>query len=114
MCRCLLYIEFGAKEGGDVIIYNGVKIPRINGRPQLWARNGLDENEGIRIIYPNGKVEWMARELFINSDEESRPYSNEINYQLVRACTSSDTQLQAIKNSIIYDGFYEPVFLGYL
>lgn len=37
--------------------YKGVKIPKNNGRPQLWYRG--DTLGGLRIIYPNGEVEFV-------------------------------------------------------
>lgn len=100
--------------------YRGVKIPKLNGRPQLWARMGLDHNEGIRIIYPDGSVAWdKGCGSFPISNFE---YVEDSGYGTSRmyACTSDSTQLKAIKNSIDWDTEAgeakgrKPVFLGYL
>lgn len=91
--------------------YKGVKLPKCNGRPQLWAR-GYGAVAGthttLRIIYPNGKVEFNQRSLggFLRSKY----------WKGGKGCTSSDTQLQALKNTIKYDlhSGEAPWFLGYL
>lgn len=35
-----------------------MKIPKGNGKPQLWMRREGDLRYGIRIIYPSGRVEY--------------------------------------------------------
>lgn len=88
---------------GKQMTYKGVKIPKCNGRPQLWLRGWSDEgNPTIRIIYPSGYVEYETRYAF---DGEMR-----------RGCTSRRTQLAALRACIKYDfdAPNKPEFLGYL
>lgn len=85
--------------------YMGVKIPKCNGHPQLWSR---EEMNGLRIIYPDGKVEYTFSAFDCN-------YYN--TWNLVNGCTSSFSQLSAIRECIDYE--YTcfdclPEFLGYL
>lgn len=57
------------------------------GVPQLWLRGdkGSWASYSLRIIYPDGRVEY-----FIN-------IFGPPNWQWRKGCTSSDTQLEAIK-----------------
>lgn len=107
---------------GGFMTYKGVKIPKCNGRPQLWARahspiinyvepyleflllaDGAYSHTSLRIIYPSGNVSYHS--VFNTHEEDWCPYG----------CTSADTQLKAIKNTIDYDAFNgKPWFLGYL
>jgi hypothetical protein len=81
------------------------KIPECNGRPQMWLR-GIDGNNGLRIIYPNGKVE----------------YTHGISALFDSGCTSSTTQEEAVIKMIAYDISFSgakwlskaPIFIGYL
>lgn len=88
--------------------YKGVKIPKCNGRPQLWSR-GIQKNESLRIIYPNGRIEYCDTPGF---------------WYRFNGCTSRNTQERAIKAAIDYDDFWHksfedtpdmiPFFIGYL
>lgn len=80
--------------------YKGVNIPRDIGRPQLWLR-GVDGHRGLRIIYPNGKVEYTLLDDY---------------YQFRQGCTSRSDQAGAIKACINYDAVHtgsKPIFIGY-
>ena len=97
--------------------YKGVKIPKLNGRPQLWMRGAYAG--GLRIVYPNGNVEYCI--------EEKQKTAFFEDY----ACTFRFNQMDAIKASIDYDKGHKydvfstqtdtyaekhgvPEFLGYL
>jgi hypothetical protein len=89
--------------------YKGRIIPPCNGRPQLWSRL---ENIGIRIIYPNGEVEYSAE---INDWIDLKWVVAKCVFE--DGCTSAEAQEQAIKNCIDYclgANCEAPVFLGYL
>lgn len=94
-----------AKAGGEVKKYLGVKIPRCNGRPQIWSRHDF---RGIRIIYHEGYVHWSYYgfcDAEITTDRK------------LPACTNASTQQQAIINCINHDILKllsPPQFLGYL
>ena len=93
--------------------YLGVKIPKNNGRPQLWLRGVKSENGNhttIRIIYPNGKVEYTS---------QSHPGLTTFFYELTPGCTSRKDYLAAVKATIKFDLSYNrdsepPIFLGYI
>lgn len=82
------------------------KLPKCNGRPQLWSRRDF---KCLRIIMPDGEVLWTPIELPGFYDE------GEFNG---RGCTGDKTQEKAVKNIINYDikvlGCSRPEFLGYL
>jgi hypothetical protein len=81
------------------------RLPKFNDKPQIWLR-GSDYNQGLRIIYPNGKVEFTC----FNSDSFDT------------GCTGGKTQQDAVLNCISYDMFFDgtsfrnnkPVFIGYI
>lgn len=94
--------------------YQGVKIPKPNGRPQLWTRASFHtdcfNHTSLRIIYPDGHVAWHS----IGSS-----YSADPSRWDSKGCTSESTQLKAIKRCIDYDSdngksHRRPWFLGYL
>lgn len=98
--------------------YRGVKIPKCNGRPQLWARGEFMANGNhstIRIIYQNGTVHWNCYSTSLDCLGDL----NYIEFWDSNACTTRDNQLDAIKASIDHDLSKEdigkrPWFLGYL
>lgn len=80
----------------------GIEIPKCNDRPQLWSRCNFSE---LRIIMPDGRVEWSTKLLSTND------------YWAYHGCTNRSTQIDAIRAIIYYDtmrGFNAPQFLGYL
>jgi hypothetical protein len=92
-----------------------MKLPKCNGRPQLWTRCGY---EGIRIIWPNGKVSWTS----IYDGEFIKTGT-----MIENGCTTGLSQEEAILNCIFYETthwYQDPVsdtavkappkFLGYL
>lgn len=104
--------------------YFGVKIPKCNGKPQLWCRSA----GGLRIIMPDGQVDWCMEEfaekwgdypVYLRKDLKNG-YTPDGRYMY--ACTVGESQLDAIKNSIRYDqrvfskyGFLDVTeFLGYI
>jgi hypothetical protein len=98
------------------MMYRGVKIPRCNGRPQLWLR-GSDDHQSIRIIYPSGLVEYcISHPYTMSPDEEEQDTLNDFNNR--GACTSRRSQLAAVKAAIRYDRCLgprlRPIFCGYL
>lgn len=115
------------------MIYKGVKLPKCNGRPQLWTR-GISDHQTLRIIMPDGGVDWTGHSVHDLEAWGAYPSypKSEFLYQdklgnwinalglSQYACTSASTQLRAIKNCIDYDtkrGLYPsdtPEFLGYL
>ena len=90
--------------------YRGVKIPKNNGRPQLWTR-GISNHTSLRIVYPSGKVEYCSLVI---------PYQPLCDYMFTRGCTSRNSLSSAIKAFIDWDTAYgrfkqsSPLFLGYL
>lgn len=92
--------------------YKGVKIPKCNGRPQLWIQSwGFKLNtQRIRIIMPSGRVLYDDNNLGIDYRNSSP--------KLIKGCTSRRNQLSAIKAMINYFGqgsdSRNPEFLGYL
>ncbi len=100
--------------------YQGIKIPKCNGRPQLWSR-GIQEHESLRIIMPDGRVDWEA---WVGQNETFLDYANTTLDNWAKkgplsdmyACTAALTQLQAIKNCIDFDmkSGVNGLFLGYL
>lgn len=93
--------------------YKGVKIPKCNGRPQLWIQSwGFELNmQRIRIIMPGGIVLYDDNNLGID-------YQHSSSTKLIKGCTSRRNQLSAIKAIIDYFGQAtdsgKPEFLGYL
>jgi hypothetical protein len=69
------------------------KLPKCNGRPQLWYEDYSAFDGLMRIIYPDGTVETY------NSAQV-----------WVRSCLSQDSQEEALE---YFDGTQD-LFLGYL
>lgn len=97
---------------GDIITpYN---LPKCNGRPQLWYTD--DGNRGaedrVRIIYPNGRVEYCWS--FLTHDKTEWIGGKEWE----RGCTSRRSQEAACLAAAEYgrDRSEPPItyFLGYL
>jgi len=99
--------------------YLGVKIPRCNGRPQLWTR-GYQNHESLRIIMPDGRVDWESwcgnLDLKVGADLLETWCNVKPDAPYMFACTEGDTQLEAIKNCIRFDNRsgIKGLFLGYL
>ena len=82
-----------------------MKLPKCNGRPQLWHWVSDDGRvDRLRIIYPNGKVSFTY---FTHQPGVPDWHDN--------GCTSRSTQRAAVKAAHAYlSGSGELVFLGYL
>lgn len=84
-----------------------MKLPKCNGQPQLWSRADFG---GLRIIYPNGKVEWW------NNNYPSILFIMDTWIEDL-ACTEASTQEMAVLKCRLYDeseDYDPPEFLGYL
>lgn len=84
--------------------YKGVKIPKCNGRVQVWQS---DDWYGIRIrfVYPDGRVEWQT---FV---------PNLYCGDWMPGCTSATSQREAITKLVDYckyNGMNDLHFVGYL
>lgn len=81
--------------------YKSKKLPKNNGRAQLWVWKG-QQSERLRMIYANGMVEYYST--FV-----SEGYWKE-------GCTSGNTQKEAVKNCLRYSQGWsgKNYFLGYL
>lgn len=81
------------------------KIPRCNGRPQLW--HSISKPHGkydrLRIIYPNGRVMFCFDNVFWPGN-------------FLLGCTSRKTQKAAILACVEYSKHFKEdvIFLGYL
>jgi hypothetical protein len=94
--------------------YLGVKIPKLNGRPQLWMRatkcSSYGKYETLRIIYPNGQVDYCFK-----YTDNQEGIAKTILEWTDHGCTSKATQFDAIVSSIQYDKWSgKPIFIGYL
>ncbi len=95
--------------------YRGVKLPKCNGRPQVWLRgigllNIYEQHSSLRIIYPSGRVQFENR-------LPNEVYAGKNIFQ--HGCTSCDNQESAIVACIDYDldpSFCgtRPIFVGYI
>lgn len=88
------------------------KLPRCNGRPQLWLSIGDGETiDRLRIVYPNGKVEF--------SYDDGRGYAGKaagVYLDFGYSCTSRKSQDDAVKAIMFYCADIDETmeFLGYL
>lgn len=86
------------------------KLPKANGRPQLWLRERKDlDLTRLLIIYPNGKV--MYNDHMYNDHS----FWIHCDSSWDEGCTSDKTQDLAIERVAEYErGWFSTYFLGYL
>ncbi len=77
------------------------RVPKQFGRRPILMQRYCG---GLRIIYPDGRVEFSLAEITFEETKKIYP----------RACTSSKTQKEAYEAAVVFDRPARATFLGYL
>lgn len=107
----------------DYLDYNSVTLPEFNGLPQIWTKYSDEGEDSIRIVNPDGTVEYWVpniKRVPVSIENETVIYIDRDDGHWSRGCTSDGQNknqviavLQLIKHDLT-DHSEIPEFLGYI